>query len=344
MVPYATRRALTQALDVSSARNDQQIDRVLDSGSRAVDSLCHRVFYPWTGTRTFDWPNPQTAPHGTLWLDAQQLITLTAVSSGGTTIPVGSVLLRPDTGPPYSRIELDRSASVAFGGGATPQRSISLTGVWGYDLTEAAAGALAVGVSSPVTTWPVSDSSAIGPGSLLRVDSERVLVTEASMVTTGLTLAGIGLAASAANVTATISGAGLVAGEVILIDSERMLITDLVGTAATVKRAWDGSVLAAHTVGTVIAAPRSLTVTRGALGTTAAAHNSAATIVRHVYPAPVVSLTLAYAISELIAESSGYTVTRGPEGSSTHLDQRGIKTLEDRVYTTYGRKARKRVI
>ena len=76
------------------------------------------------------------------------------------------------------------------------------------------------------------------------------------------------------NVTISASGSGFNVGEVILVDSERMLIVDIAGNYLTVKRAWDGSVLAIHSTGADIYTLRLLTVTRGALGTTAGTHDT----------------------------------------------------------------------
>jgi hypothetical protein len=85
---YATREDVMRALDVKlTARNARQIDRALESASRDADDLCHRKFAPVQATRYFDWPNPQRAASWRLWLDANELITVTTLVSGGVTIP-----------------------------------------------------------------------------------------------------------------------------------------------------------------------------------------------------------------------------------------------------------------
>lgn len=341
---YATRARVQRALDTQpTARANTHIDDCLDTASRAVDGMCLRVFYPTTATRTFDWPNPQRARPWRLWFDSNDLISLTSITAGGTSISTSNVLARPDTGPPFRYLELDRSASASFGGGDTPQRDISITGVWGYRNDEATAGTLTASTTASATTVAVSDASTIGPGSLLRVGTERLLCTEATMVTTGVTVSAPGMTATGGNVTLPVSsGAGFTAGETVLVDSERMLIIDVVGNTLTVKRAWDGSVLAAHSAGVTVYAARSLTVTRGALGTTAAAHSSADQIHRFEFPGPVTSLTVAWAIVALGEESAGYTQSSGSGQRSTASSP--TVSLAERVCSQYARAIRARAV
>jgi hypothetical protein len=132
--------------------------------------------------------------------------------------------------------------------------------------------------------------------------------------------------------------------EVILIDSERMLVVDVAGTVLTVKRAWDGSVLATHANPSDIYAPRTLTVVRGDLGTTAATHSTALTIYRHLVPGLVRDLAIAEAMSTLLQEGSGYARTAGSGENEREVSGRGVKGLRDDVYWAFGRKARKSAI
>jgi hypothetical protein len=328
----------------TTARNAAQIDDALESASREVDGLCNRVFYPTTRTQTWDYPLADRSRPWRLWLNDDELISVSSLVTGAVTVAASDILLRPDHGPPFNSIEIRRSTIGAYQSSTDLQRAITAVGVFGYDLVEAAAGTLASSCTSGATTVTVSDSSVIGPGSLLRVGTERVVCTEASMVATAATVAAPGLTATAGNVTVPLSGAGPVVGEVILVDSERMLAVDLVGTNLTVRRAWDGSVLAAHSAGAVINALRQLTVTRGALGTSAAAHSSADVVVRHVFPGGIVNLTVALAVVELGSESTGYTIDRRSEQSPQLAATNALSQLIDRVTTQYGRKNRMRAV
>jgi hypothetical protein len=353
---YATREDVKNALDVKeTARSNAQIDRALASASQALDGgdqiggQLKRRFYPVTATRTFDWPNSQFARPWRLWLNQHELISVTTLTAGGTTIASTDYFLRPDDGPPYTHIEIDLDSNAAFSSGDTHQRAISITGLWGYSNNETSVGTLSATVSSTTTTSlsvNAAASSLLGVGSVLRIDSERLLVTSRAMADTGQNLGGSGLTASNASVTVAVSdGTAFAVDETILIESERMLVVDIAGNNLTVKRGWDGSVLAAHSAGVDIYAPRTLTVTRSALGTTAATHDSGATVHRWDPPGPVRDLTIAEALARLTNEQAGYARTRktGDGGTSERaLDSTALPSLRQQVYQSHGRKARLR--
>src|SRR5262249_47825977 len=152
--------------------------------------------------------------------------------SGGITIPPSGYLLEPvNDGPPYTHIDINLGTVSAFSAGATWQQSIVATGVWGWSADTTPGGTLAAPIAnSSVTTCTLSDSASVGVGSILLIESERLLVTAKTMLTTGLTLQAPDLTASQANQTvATTNGAAFTVGEVILIDAERMLVVDIAG-------------------------------------------------------------------------------------------------------------------
>jgi hypothetical protein len=348
---YATREDVMRALDTKlTARNAAQIDRQLQAASRDVDKLCHRRFYPEQATRYFDWPSSQYGTAWRLWLDDSELISVTEISSGGTSISTSDVLLEPNrSGPPYSRLELNIGSDAAFGGGDTHQRDITVTGLWGYTNDETPAGALAAAVAdSAVTTVTVDADGAagLGVGSVIRIGDERLLVTGRAMAASGQTL-GADIDQQVKTVTLPVADTGQFAvDEVILIDAERMLIVDIAGNTLIVKRAWDGSANTAHTTGATVYALRALTVTRGALGTTATGHSSNASVYRWEPPALVRQLVIAQAINGLTSETSGYSrAVRAGEGSSERARDTGaIAALRQAVYDAVGRKARMRSV
>lgn len=298
--------------------------------------MCHRKFYPQTATRYFAWPDSQYGTAWRLWLDANELVSATSITSGG--VAVTDYFLEPQSsGPPYNRVELDLSGTDSFGGGDTFQRDITIAGVFGYGADEATAGTLAEALDASETGVDVSNSAAIGVGDLIRVDSERMLVTDKTWLTTGATLAGT-LTASKAEVSIPVSsGAAFSAGETILIDSEQMRITAIAGNTLTVRRAAEAAVLAAHSSGVTVYAPRTLTVTRGAVGTTAATHDTGAAIRRHEPPAPVASYALAHTLYHLQREQGAYA-------GSAKVTRDELDAKRDELYASHGRKARKRVI
>ena len=349
---YATREQVKDALDLKdTARANRRIDDAIAAGSRDVDRLCHRIFWPQTCSRTFDWPHPTQATPWLIWLSEgvgdppmPDLASLTSLTSGGVSIPTTSVLLRPDDGPPYTRLELDTSTSAAFGGGDTSQRDITVTGVWSWGLDSAAAGALAEDLDASETSVDVTDSAAAGVGDLLVVGTERMLVTGKTMADTTRTVAGAGLTASTAGQALTVSGGTWTAGETLLVDTERLYVDDVAGATLVVRRGWDGTTLAAHAAGAAIYAPRTLTVTRAAAGTTAATHATSAALTRHVPPGLVNQLTVAEALDTLAQQASGYARTVGAGDSQRPAGGRALAELRDRVWQAYGRRARMRSI
>jgi hypothetical protein len=342
---YATREDVKRALDAAeTARNDAQVDRAIESGSRTIEGLTHRRFYPELATRYFPWPNHQHARPWRLWLDQHELISVTTLVAGGTTIPATDYFLEPaNDGPPYTHVEIDLASGSAFAAGSTHQRAIAITGLFGHSADEAPAGALAEALDGSETGVDVTDSSLVGVGTILKCEAERMLVTGRSMLDTGQNSSA--LTASSSDVAITGITAGTIkVGEVLLVDSERMLVVDVAGTTLTVKRAWDGSALAAHSGGADIYAPRSLTVTRGALGTTAATHADATALTKHVVPALVRDLAIAEAINQLQQETSGYARVIGEGENAREGTGRSLFDLRRDTITAYGRKARARAV
>jgi hypothetical protein len=346
---YCTIEDVKGALDVkASAYADKQILRAIESASRAIDGQMHRTFWPQVDTRYFDWPNRQYAPAQTLWLEQHELLSVTTLTAGGVAIPAADFDLEPNgDGPPFDRIELDLSSSASFGGGTTFQRSISITGVFGYGNDTDAAGALAEALDGTETGVDVTDSSLVGTGDTILIGTEYMSVTGRSMLATGVTIhASDSLTASAADVSILCSSATGIpqVGEVVLIDSERMLVVDLAGTTLTVKRAHDGTVLAAHAALAGLYAPRTLTVVRGALGTTAAAHADTTAVSRHAPPGLIRDLAIAEAIVRFEQEGAGYARTVGSGESERNASLAGLVDLRQQAARQYRRKARMRAI
>jgi len=345
---YATREDVKGALDFKeSARSNALIDAANEAAAEDIEGELNRTFYPQIATRLFDWPNFQRAYPWRLWLNQFDLISLTAASSGGVAIPVGNIFLEPvNSGPPYTSIELDRSKTSAFGQGPTPQRNISLSGTWGYTNLTVPAGTLAVALNDTTgTVAQVSNSAAMGVGDSILIDAERFLVTEKSMVTTGQTqqAAGCSTAQAKDNVLAVTDGTKYADGEVVLLDAERMRVVSVAGNNLGVIRAWDGTVLATHS-GATIFAPRSLTVTRGALGTTAATHLINTAVARHRVPPLIRELATAVAGNYVLQKSSGWARMVGEGDTARPAPGQALSFLWREAKDAHGRQARQRVI
>ena len=348
---YATREEIKAELDVKeTARSNARIDRALADATEAVEGMCHRVFYPTVATRYFDWPPRTRVTPWILRLNNNELISVTSLVSGTTTISSANYFLRradDKDEPPYTRIELNLNSSASFGNGPTYQRDVAITGLFGYRNDETPTGATVEALDTTETGVDVNagTSAAVGVGSLLRIDNERVIVTSRSMLYTGQLLGGAGLTNQNSAVVVTVAdGTGFAAGEMILIDGERMLVEDIAGDTLIVRRAWDGSTMAAHTASTAIFAPRTLTVQRGALGTTAAAHSSGAAVARWDAPGSVRQLCIAEALTDLLQGRSGYARTAGSGDNERETSGKGLADLRGRVYTSHGRKARTRAV
>jgi hypothetical protein len=349
---YATREDVQRALDIKgTASNSAQIDRACRAASRDIDSQMQRVFYPTDTTHYFDWPNFQYAYPWRIWLDQWELAVIpTSVTSGGVTIPLTACNFEPvNSGPPYTYVELRRDQPYSFGVGSTPQRDVAITGTWGYTADTKPAGQLAAAVSSTTaTSVTVTDGSLVGVGDLLIVDSERMLITGRSSTDTGQTILAGGTTVSPADNAVTVTdGTQVHVGEALQVDAERMLVLDVTGSIATVKRAWDGTVLATHTVGARIYAFRTVTVQRGQLGTTAATHGNGSTASIHRVPALIKDLAVAEAEDQVLQEIAGYARTVPSQSGNSKSLPASTTALEDlrkRAYGAYGRKARSRVI
>jgi hypothetical protein len=341
-VYYCTRESVKQALDVKeTARSNAQIDDAIEAASRDIENnRLHRIFYPLVAVKKFDFPSV-TAPSWpwVLWLDDQEVISVTSITSGGVVLPAANYILRPDNqGPPYDRIEINISSQSAFSIGATYQQSIVVNGLFGYSVETAPAGALTANISTTsTTTCNVMNSAAIGVGTIIQIDNERLIVTAKTMLSTGQT--GSITSSQADTGIAVSDGTAFTVGETLLLDTERISVVDIAANVLIVKRAWDGTPLAAHSSATIYA-PRTLTVARGALGTTAATHTSATAVLRHVVPGPVATLCRAEALNTLLQEEAGYARTVGSGDNVRNASGAGLSGVRADAVSSYGRKLR----
>jgi hypothetical protein len=339
---YCTRADVTSALDVkATARRDAQVDRCIEAGSRAVDGLCHRVFFPELRTMTFDWPDRQSPTSWRLWLNANELASATAITAAGEPIPDGDFFLRPDDGPPFTRVEINLGSSAAFAAGDSTQRAIGITGWYaGCADEQTGAGELAATIDDSQSTIDVTDPVAVDVGTLLKVDDERIVVTGKKMLVTGQTLQADLTDKNNANLVSVEDGTAFVEGELLLIGGERVQVVDIAADTLVVARAVDGSTLTTHTTGAALYWQRRCTVLRGQLGTTRAAHGAVA-LARQLYPPLVRQLAIAETMVALGQETGGYGQQIRAGESATKLAQ-SITDLRDQVYMKHGRKARSR--
>ena len=346
---YATREDVRHAVDAQGAtRDDVEIDRALAASTEKINGALKRDFAPWTGTKFFDWPNFDNSVFR-LYLDCDaQLIRLDSLTSGGIAIDTAQVNLEPNTdGPPYNTVEVNRDTIGAWTQGQTFQRSIGAVGLWGFDLNEDSAGVLGSSLNSSATQITLPDAVTLGVGSLLRVDSERMIVTEKDWVTTGQICLS-SLADEDDDRTMQVAdGTQFRRREVIAMDAELCEVTGVFGNTLILRRAVSGSLLQTH-AGSPIYSPRLATVARGQLGTSAAAHNSGATLNRHLYPALIRQYAVAEALIELSLQASSYARTRPATGSiggrGIAVEETGPVDIRAQALSAYGRYGRARAI
>lgn len=340
---YATRDAVARAASYFGVHLHGQIDHDIDAASRAVDNLCHRRFIPITATRSYRWPQFYAGHRGhVLYLDDDLLSvsSLTKDDDTATAIASTDYFLEPSgEGPPYSRIELDHASSAYFSSANTPQRAIRVTGSWGYGNDTVPAGTLAAALSDTTgTVLDCSDGSLVGVGDTMLCESEQLFVSERSPLTTTTTLSGaIGGDTPNEDRVSVVDGTKVKAGEVILVDTERMLVLSVTGNDLAVKRAWDGTTQAEHSSGATVYSFRRLTVTRGQNGTTAATHLISTAIRRYAPPADIVRLTRAYAINALHQNAGGWLGVGGAGETAINMTMRSLAKLEEDVRRNYRR-------
>lgn len=353
---YCTREEVQDAFDVrQAAHRSAQIDSAIRSASDDIDGWLNRHKHglaPIIATRYFEWPSRDYSSASRLWLEENELISLTSLSAGGTTIAPGDYFLEPvNSGPPFTYIEINLNSQAAFSNSGTAQRAIQGLGLWGINDDQRDAGQLAAAISSTTaTTVDVSDASLVGVGSLLTVDSERLNVVGRAPLATGQVLAtAMGILKNDVVVDVA-DGTQLHVGETITIDSERMRVVEIVGNNVTVVRAYDGTVLASHLAAAPVYADRRLTVERGARGSTAATHLIAAPVTAWLVPDLVRDLCRAEAITRLEQEWSAYgarVYSDEAERDSSGTDVvagRGLTDIRRACARRYKRKFRKRAI
>ena len=352
---YTTREAVQDAFDVrEAAYRSAQIDEAIASASDDVDGWLKRHKHglaPRTATRYFNWPGRNFSQSFRLWLDENELVSVSSFTAGGVALAASDYFLEPvNSGPPYTYIEIDLSSSASFSSGETSQHALAIAGVWGINDDRKPAGTLAEALDASETAVDVSDASLVGVGSLLVVDSERMLVTGRSALDTTVNLVSAMDELDSDRTVDVADGTAFHIGETLVIDSERMRIVDITGNNLTVIRAYDGSVLADHLLGADIYALRTLTVERGALGSTAATHLIGATVTKWDVPALVADLTKALAITRLEQEFSAYAsrvysdeAERDSSGTEV-VAGRGLTDLRRSCYRRYARKFRKAAV
>ena len=312
---YATREAVKLAGAIKGAARNPFMDELIEAASRQIDNETHTFFIPKTETRLYRWP--PSLPYRTTVLELDQYLrsvsTLQAQAqdSSPTTIASTDYFLEPANAGFYDHIEIDLSSTAAFQSGDTPQRSISVAGIWGRSGDTRSVGTVTSGLASDATatTFITTRPDLIGIGATLLIESEQVFVTARAFAAIGTELLDGALTATQSQVGVTVDDASsFIDGEVIRVDSELMLVESRNETTEvlTVVRAYDGSTLAAHSNDTAVHGSRTLTITRGVNGTTAATHANATAVSEYQAPADVRRMVRGIALATAAQEQSDW--------------------------------------
>lgn len=270
-------------------------------------------FLPQIEARTF-----RGEGHDTLFLQAP-LLRVTSLTHDGDALTAGvDYSLEPQErwwpGGPYSRLAVDPD-SLNLGAWLDLPGAVAITGWWGlYD--EAVSLQLSA-VSQLIgdTTISVSDGSKISPGMLLLIESEWEEVTGLGTMTDSTATTNGALDNATEEITLS-NGALVKVGEVIKVNFERMLVLDIEGNSVQVTRGYARTKKASHLTGQTVYVQRAYTVGRGANGSTAAAHTSAA-VSRQIAPADVAYLCRQLAVLEWKKEATGFAGRQGTADGET---------------------------
>lgn len=194
MNEYATlaqiRAYLTASDTAMATADDDKLFQYLTWASRLIEqpAYAHRKFYPRQETRYYDYQS-SARDH---WLD-DDLLELTTLTVDGTTISSDDYYLYPHNETPKYRISMDYGGGEIFTFSSTPQKAISILGIWGYhddwsnawvdsqDTVQNETEISASGTSLTVSDADGSDINGLTPrfsaGQLLKIESEYLAVT-----------------------------------------------------------------------------------------------------------------------------------------------------------------------
>lgn len=240
------------------------------------------------------------------------LLRLTGdLSNGAETVAQANVALRSTAqngqpfwhNGPYLRIDPIDGVTVNW---SEAVNGVQAPGAWGYYEEARATGAtLAAAQNVSVETAQVANGSLLSPGMLLKIGDEWLFVRDYGAATASVTTLASALDASSETISLA-SGAAVNVGEILKVEFELLKVLDIEGNNAFVVRGWNKTRKTSHTSGTAVGALRTFAVTRAVNGSTAAAHDSGASISRMVAPSDVNYLARQIATLMMKKSQGGY--------------------------------------
>lgn len=345
---YTTREKIKLVHNIEDPTKDAIIDRLIPYGSRKTEGYSHRIFKPYRDTKRYDWPSQfMRSSSYRLWLETD-LISVNSL----TFRPLDDAVIVPDSsyrlknsigtldGPPYRSLELIISDNFYFGGARTWQDAIEIDGLWGYGNDTQYVGTLVGGINTTIRYIIITDSSVntgIGIGDNLLIDNEQFFVSSKMNIdSTAVLQADLDDDVGPSGATVSVSDGTLFnVGEVIIIGTEKMFISDIVGNDLAVQRQYDGSRMDCHDAGVPIYVPRKLVVERNFAGSTATTHTNGTSIYKYKVPDDIETLCIGEVIAAMMEEDSGYGRQTGSGSSLRQYAGRSLTSLREDVTGDY---------
>lgn len=194
---YATLADVKAMLGITDAQSNAQIVLIIEGVSRTVDEYCRRHFFPLEQVRFFESEDAQelTLPGSDLLdvsridLDKDDDGTYEEAWTSSTywmLEPANARLMIPPK--PYWSIEIPKRNSNYFP--VDLDRSIKVTGTWGYYDERSVATTVHTAIGAADTTISLHNANTtLYPGQTIRIDSEQMRVTAVNGINVTVTRA-----------------------------------------------------------------------------------------------------------------------------------------------------------
>jgi hypothetical protein len=173
---------------VAHTADDAVVDSIIESSSRLIDQITRRTFYPIIETRYFDVPNEHPSD---LWLDYNDLLALTTLTNGdATAIASTDYILHDKNRTPYYKVSLRDVSTIDWelNSSNSADQVISILGTWGYhdDYSHAWEAVTTISEDLDISETGVDMTSVarMGVGSIIKIDSEIMIVSVVGTLTT----------------------------------------------------------------------------------------------------------------------------------------------------------------
>ena len=185
-------------------------------------------FIPYTDTKRFD-------GNGDIDLVVPPLISITSISDDGTSLSTSDYLLYPRNGwfdgKPFTRIRIDPDSTLR-GVWTWEEDIVVIAGKWGlWEETEEISSVSSQTDSS--NNLVVGDASSLAPGMVVLIDSEQEYIRATGAATDST--ANLSEDVDITETEITISdGTAVNIGEIVVVDTEQLLILDIIGNVLVV--------------------------------------------------------------------------------------------------------------